>query len=217
MKSFFGNSFFRKLRWLMQRPDKETELREELQFHLEEEAEQRQGGGLAEDEARRAARRELGNLTLVAEDTRGAWGWTRVEQLARDAGYGLRQIRRNPVFSGIAIAILALGIGRITAMFSAVDAVLIRPLPYTDADRLVMIWDDMGKTDVTSRHNSTPAEWIEWRRLNTVFTDLASSQPADATLSGDALGEPERHDRFSLRNSRWLDRFAGLRFGHISL
>ena len=91
--------------------------------------------------------------------------------------YGLRQVRRNPAFSAIAIATLALGIGGITAMFSAFDAVLIRPLPYADADRLVMIWDDMGKTDVTSRHNPTPAEWIEWRRLNTVFTDLAS-QPA---------------------------------------
>ena len=76
------------------------------------------------------------------------------------------------------------------AMFSAFDAVLIRPLPYTEADRLVMIWDAMGETDVTSRHNATPAEWIEWRRLNTVFTDLASSQPGDATLSGD--GEPEQ-------------------------
>jgi len=53
-----------------------------------------------------------------------------------------------------------------------------------------MIWDDMGKTDVTSKHNSTPAEWIEWRRLNTVFTDLASSQPGEATLSGN--GEPEQ-------------------------
>ena len=110
MNSFL-NSFFRKLRWWAQRSDKEAELREELQFHLEEEADQREADGLAEDEARRAARRELGNLTLVVEDTRGAWGWTRLEQFARDAGYGLRQIRRNPVFSGIAIATLALGIG----------------------------------------------------------------------------------------------------------
>src|SRR5439155_18981395 len=96
-----------------------------------------------------------------------------------------RQIRRNPVFSAIAIATLALGIGGITAMFSVCDAVLIRPLPYADAARLVMIWDEMGKADVTSRHNPTPAEWIEWRRLNTVFTDLATSQPGDVTLSGD--------------------------------
>jgi putative ABC transport system permease protein len=184
------NAFFRKLRWLAQRRDKEAELREELRFHLEEEAEQRQEDGLPQYEAQLAARRELGNLLVVEEDTREAWGWTRLEQVARDADYGLRQIRRNPGFSAIAIATLALGIGGITAMFSAVYTVLIRPLPYADADHLVMIWDDMSKNDVTSKHNSTPAEWIEWRRLNSVFTDLATSQPGDATLSGDE--EPEQ-------------------------
>ena len=184
------NSFFRKLRWLTRRSDRDAELRAELQFHLEEEAEQRKDDGWKEDEAQWAARRELGNLARVQENTRAAWGWPRLEQLARDAGYGLRQVRRNPSFSGIAIATLALGIGGITAMFSVFDAVLIRPLPYADADRLVMIWNDMGKKDVTSRHQPTPAEWIEWRRLNTVFTDLACSQPGDVTLSGD--GDPEQ-------------------------
>ena len=144
---------------------------------------------MTEDEARWAARRELGNLALVEENTRAAWGWTRLEQLARDAGYGLRQVRRNPAFSAIAIATLALGIGGITAMFSAVDAVLIRPLPYADADRLVMIWDDMSR-DGSPKLFPTPAEWLEWRRHNTVFTDIAATQPADATLSGD--GEPEQ-------------------------
>jgi putative ABC transport system permease protein len=184
------NSFFRKLRWLARRPDKEAELREELQFHLEEEAQQRQEGGLARDEAQWAAHRDLGNLARIEEDIRAAWGWTRLEQLARDAGYGLRQVRRNPGFSAVAIATLALGIGGITAIFSAFDTILIRPLPYAEADRLVMIWDWEGETDVVSRHNATPAEWMEWRRLNTVFTDLACSQPGDVTLSGD--GEPEQ-------------------------
>jgi predicted permease len=89
----------------------------------------------------------------------------------------------------IAIATLALGIGGITAIFSAFDAVLIRPLPYDDPDRLVMVWDDMIKSEGDSAFFSTPAEWIEWRRLNTVFNDLASSQPGGAILSGDA--EPE--------------------------
>jgi predicted permease len=184
------NSFFRKLRWLTHRSDKEAELREELQLHLEEEADQRQEDGLAEDEARWAACRELGNLALVEENTRAAWGWTRLEQLARDAGYGLRQVRRNPGFSAIAIATLALGIGGITAMFSAVDAVLIRPLPYAGADRLVMIWDDLSKSGDLSKHFPTPAEWLEWRRHNAVFTDIAATQPGDATLSGDS--EPEQ-------------------------
>ena len=182
-------SFFRKLRWLTQRSDKQAELREELQFHLEEEADLHRQDGLTESEARWAARRNLGHLALVEENTRAAWGWTRLEQLARDAGYGLRQVRRNPVFSAIAIATLALGIGGITAMFSAVDAVLIRPLPYADAERLVMIWLDMSNEN-RSGFMPTPAESLEWRRHNTVFTDIALTQPAEATLSGDS--EPEQ-------------------------
>jgi hypothetical protein len=182
-------SWIRKLRWLKQRLDKEAELREELQFHLEQEADDRRQAGVAESDARFSARRDLGNLALVQENTRAEWGWVRLEQLARDAGHGMRQVRRNPLFSGLAIATLALGIGGIAAMFSVFDAVLIRPLPYTDPDRLVMIWDRMASSDVTTKHMPTPAEWIEWRRLNTVFTDLAATQGADATLSGDAKPE----------------------------
>jgi putative ABC transport system permease protein len=182
------NAFFRKLRWLIKRSDKEGELREELQFHLAEDAEERRAEGLPEDEARWAARRELGNLTLLEENTRATWGWTRLEQLARDAGYGLRQVRRNPGFSFIAIATLALGIGGITAMFSAFDTILIRPLPYADADRLVMVWDNLNRKGTKSY--PAPAEWLTWRRDNTVFADIALTQPAAATLSGDA--EPEQ-------------------------
>jgi uncharacterized repeat protein (TIGR01451 family) len=76
-----------------------------------------------------------------------------------------------------------------TAIFSAFDTILLRPLAYPDADRLVMVWDDMSKSEGDSTFFSTPAEWTEWRRLNTVFTDLACSQPGSAILSGD--GEPE--------------------------
>jgi putative ABC transport system permease protein len=194
------NTFFRKLLWLARRSDREAELREELAFHLEEEAEERKREGLAEDEARWAAHRELGNLTLVEEDTRAAWGWMRLEQFARDAAYGLRQVRRNPSFSGIAIATLALGIGGMTAMFSAFDAVLVRPLPYADADRLVMIWDDMTG-ERRSGHAPAPAEWLEWRRHQTVFTDVAATQPADATLSGD--GEAEQVSARKATASLW--------------
>ena len=113
-----------------------------------------------------------------------------LDAAAQDFRYGLRQIGRNRAFSAIAIATLALGIGGIAAMFSAFDAVLIRPLPYAEPNRLVMIWLDMGRRDITTKHNPTAAEWIEWRRLNTVFADLATSQPSDATLSGN--GDPEQ-------------------------
>ena len=126
---------------------------------------------------------------------------TTFEQLARDLNLALRQIRHNPVFSAIAIATLALGIGVNAAMFSAVDAVLIRPLPYADADRLVMVWDDNSRVGDSAHFFSTPAEWHEWRRHNTVFTDLAASQPGDAALSGD--GDPEELSARKVSGNFW--------------
>ncbi|HVG53912.1 MAG TPA: permease prefix domain 1-containing protein, partial [Vicinamibacterales bacterium] len=77
-------SFLRKLNWLARRRQKEAELQEELQFHLDEEIEERIAAGLPIDEARRAARRDLGSLSIVREDTRAAWTWTLLEQLAQD-------------------------------------------------------------------------------------------------------------------------------------
>src|ERR1041385_5048620 len=108
--------------------------------------------------------------------------------LLQDFRYGIRQLLKNPGFTAVAALTLALGIGANTAIFSAVDAVLIRPLPYADAGRLVMIWDEMSYIGFP-KHNSTPAEWHEWRRDNTVFTDIAATQPAQGILSSD--GEPE--------------------------
>ena len=138
---------------------------------------------MAEEEARRRGepvrevRLRVGEVTQAVEAVRdqSAVGW--LADLLRDSRHGVHLLRNSPQFTTAAIQCLALGIGGIAAMFSVFDAVLIRPLPYAGADRLVMIRDFMGKTDVLTRHNPTPAEWIAWRRLNTVFTDLASTQP----------------------------------------
>src|SRR6266545_4808967 len=105
-----------------------------------------------------------------------------------DLKFAFRQLLKNPGFTAVAVLTLALGIGANTALFSAVDAVLIRPLPYVDAGRLVMIWDEMSHIGFP-KHYSTPAEWQEWRRHNTVFTDIAATESGQATLSSD--GEPE--------------------------
>ena len=132
-------SFFRKLSWFSRRPDKEAELREELQFHLEEEAAERQSQGLADVEARRAAHRDLGNVALVQEDTRAAWTWIFAQQLAQDIRYALRTITANKTFSAMAILSLALGIGANTAIFSFMDSILLRSLPVQDPQSLVLL------------------------------------------------------------------------------
>ena len=132
-------SFFRKLGWFLRRSDKEAEFQEELQFHLEEEAAERLSQGLADAEAQRAARRELGNVALVQEDTRASWTWTFAEQLAEDIRYGLRTIVANKTFSAMAILSLALGIGANTAIFSFMDSILLRSLPVHDPQSLVVL------------------------------------------------------------------------------
>jgi macrolide transport system ATP-binding/permease protein len=132
------NSFFRKLSWLSQRRRKEAELHEELQFHLEEEAEEHQAEGSAED-AKWAARRELGNVALVQENTRAAWGWTFWEQLLQDLRYGLRTMAANKAFSALAILSLALGIGANTAIYSFMDSILLRSLPVSNPESLVVL------------------------------------------------------------------------------
>jgi macrolide transport system ATP-binding/permease protein len=132
-------SFLRKLRWLVRRPMKEAEIQEELQFHLEEEAEEREAQGLSGEEARRTARLELGNAALVREDTRAVWTWTFGEQLVQDIRYGLRTMASNKTFSAMAILSLALGIGANTAIFSFMDSILLRSLPVPDPQSLVVL------------------------------------------------------------------------------
>ncbi|HYS69980.1 MAG TPA: ABC transporter permease, partial [Gemmatimonadaceae bacterium] len=133
------STFFRKLRWLTRRDRMEAELREELQFHLGEEAEERQTLGLAEDEARWAARRDLGNFVLVQEDTRATWGWPLLEDAWRDLRYGARLLARNPGFTMVVVCSLALGSGANTALFSVMDAMVLRMLPVPRADEIVRL------------------------------------------------------------------------------
>ena len=132
-------SLFRKVNWWLKRRRKEDELREELEFHLSEEADDRQAEGLTVEQARHAARRDLGNVTLVREEARTMWTWTVVEQLAQDVRYALRTMIRNPAFSGLAVLTLALGIGANTAIYSFMDSILLRSLPVADPASLAVV------------------------------------------------------------------------------
>jgi putative ABC transport system permease protein len=177
------------VRWVLHRNKVEQDLDDELRTFIDMAAAAKQDEGLVPAEARRLAALELGGVEQVKERVRtarhGAW----LDLVWRDAQYGLRQVRRNPAFSAVAITTLALGIGVNTAMFTAVDAVLIRSLPFAGADRLVMVWDDATRTGGESKFFSTPVEWQEWRRQNTVFSDIAATENGDGALSG--IGEPE--------------------------
>jgi macrolide transport system ATP-binding/permease protein len=148
-------SIFRKLQWWLGRRRKEEELREELQFHLAEEREERSAYGLSADEAARAAQRDLGNATLLHEDARTLWSWILLEQLAQDVRYGLRGMFKNRMFTALAALSLALGIGANTAIYSFMDAILLRSLPVADPASLVVV-----KWSSRPWQNTNPSQFV---------------------------------------------------------
>src|SRR5262249_13951096 len=118
---------------------KDAELQEELQFHIDEETAERSAAGLSMDAARRAARRDLGNVAIVREDTRAAWTWRCLDELAQDLRYGVGPLGADKVVRALAVLSLALGIGANAAIFSFMDAFLMRSLPVADPQSLVTL------------------------------------------------------------------------------
>src|SRR5580765_427955 len=111
------------------------------------------------------------------------------DDLGRDIVYAIRTVRRSPGFAAVAVLSLALGIGANTAIFSAVNAVLIRPLPYADPGRVVMVWEDATAAGFP-RNTPAPGNYTEWVRLNRVFTGMAATSGTQGNLTGD--GTPEQ-------------------------
>jgi putative ABC transport system permease protein len=142
-----------RLRSLWRRQAREADLDAELQFHIETEAEEHIEAGLPADHARQAALRALGNVTLAKEDARAVWTWGAVERLLQDVRYAIRVLARQRSFTTTAVATIVLIVGGTTAVFTLVNAVLLRPLPYPASDRLVIVraHDPRGGTAMNYR------------------------------------------------------------------
>jgi putative ABC transport system permease protein len=178
------------LRNLSGKQPNEQSLDDEVHSYVELLAEEKMRNGMNPEQARRAARIELGGIEHVKEDVRevraGAW----LDSLLQDVRYGARMLRKNPSFTAIAVLTLALGIGATTAIFSVVDAVLLRPLPYDEPNRLVTISESSFPNDLATRNPVAPGNYLDWRDRNTVFSHVVATHFPGFSLTG--ADRPER-------------------------
>jgi putative ABC transport system permease protein len=194
-----------RLRGLRLDPAREAEIVEELTQHLEDHYEELIAGGADEDEAYRRALRELDEREFLAQGlcrverrpqsqhaALGAPGRVNVlTDFLHDLRYAARMLAKNPGFTAVAVIALAVGVGANSVIFSAVNTILLRPLPYKDPDRLVMVFEDAGALGYP-RDTPAPANFIDWRDQNKVFDGMAALADVSVNLTG--AGEPERLD-----------------------
>lgn len=172
------------LRAFLYRDREESELDEELSFHLAMETATNEQRGLHAAEARRRALAAFGGVERYKEEVRDARGSGQIERFVLDTSYALRGLRRSPGFTLTAVMALALGIGANTAIFSVIDGIVLKPLPFPDAERVVFLgWDHGNGNRIPAL---TPLEFDFWRAQSTVFEGVATSRPFTAELNGDA-------------------------------
>ena len=181
----FNDVFFR-LRSLLRRKAAETELDDELRFHFERQVQKYESSGLAREEALRRARLDFGGIDQVKEECREARGVHFMEELFQDTRYGLRMLRKSPGFTAVALLTLALGIGANTSIFSVVYGVLLRPLPYQDPARLIVLNETTPKVGMVSV--SYP-NFLDWRSSNHAFTRMTAVASVSYNLAG--VNQPE--------------------------
>ncbi len=176
-----------RIRALFRRQKLADEIDEEVRIHLEMEEQENRERGMSPEEARYAALRRFDNVTQTQETSRETWAWQWLETFLQDVRYGLRQLRRNPGFTAVAVLTLALGIGANTAIFSVVNAVLLRPLPYQQPQRLVFI-NSIQVPAGMGREASYP-DFLDWQARNHVFKMMAVFRTENFALIG--TGEPQ--------------------------
>jgi putative ABC transport system permease protein len=181
-------SFLRRIRGLWRSETIHQEITDELKSHIDMRVEESIRRGMSPDEARRDAERSFGNFTRIKEQGYDVRGGQWLEAVWQDLRYSARMLRKQPGFTVIAVLTLALGIGANTAIFSIVNAVLLRPFPYQAPERLMIL-----RESVSGGVNSTVSypNFADWRAQNTVFASIAAVRQNESfNLTG--TGEPER-------------------------
>ena len=172
----------------------ERDIREHIEMETRENVER----GMPPAEARAAALRKFGNPLRVAEETRAVWQWGWAERLAQDVRYALRGLARSPGFAAVAILTLALGIGMNTSVFSVVSGVLIKPLPYPDADRIM--WLANSSRNVSFEAASAP-DFADWREQARSFEAMAGYMTRDSTVQDG--GQAAKHSLVATTPDLW--------------
>ncbi len=195
----------RRLLHLLERDEFARDLNEEMRLHIELRARKLREQGWSEEEARIMSQRQFGNRTMIQDRSSEAWGFAAWERLFQDFRLGARTLRKTPGFTAVAVLTLALGLGINTAVFSVVNAVMIRSLPYPEPDRLVSLWEEGGRLEVRQFNSSgnvvgtggspqrttvSVANLVDYRKNSHAFTGLASYALTPMNLTGN--GTPER-------------------------
>ncbi len=179
-------------------------LDDELRFHLERQIAENVAAGMTIEEARYAALRTFGNPALLREQTRATWNWNWLELLMRDARYGVRSLRRTPGFSLIAIAVMALCIGAATSLFTVVRSVLLRPLPFRDPGRMVMLYEHFRAPGMNAQgfnyNSAAAADFYDWQTQTHGFDGMAAWRWWQFNLTGERGELPEL---VSARGGTW--------------
>lgn len=178
-----------RLRALFRRQTLDADMAEELRLHLEHRIRENIATGLSPEEARRAALRKFGGVEQAKESVREQRGWTWLESGAKDVRLALRALRKSPGFTATALLTLAVGIGATTALFSVINSILLRPLPFPDGDRLAVVWETNLQQGV-KREGPAGPNFSDWREQSRAFQDLAAVEIGTGTVTG--LGEPQQ-------------------------
>ncbi len=183
------NDLLYRLRAIFRRGSVERELDEELRFHIEHQTAKYLQAGFTPEEAGRRARVEFGGMDQMKEECRDARGVGLLDTAGRNLRYALRSLRKRPGFAAVIVITLALGIGANSAVFSVIDTILLRPLPFPDADQLVLLEQYEPRT-ATPPTFVAPARLADWQRMNGTFSAMTGSYTDDISETSAEL--PER-------------------------